>query len=47
MGGIKVGPIYPIRIMGVIHVSPESFYRGSVVRNPDEALERALEMIEH
>lgn len=30
LAGIKVGRRYPVRLMGVINVSPESFYKGSV-----------------
>jgi dihydropteroate synthase len=30
LAGIKVGDGQPVRIMGVINVSPESFYKGSV-----------------
>src|SRR5258708_29817749 len=30
LAGVKVGTAYPARIMGVINVSPESFYKGSV-----------------
>jgi dihydropteroate synthase len=28
--GIKIGPGQPVKIMGVINASPESFYKGSV-----------------
>jgi dihydropteroate synthase len=30
LAGIKIGENQPVRIMGVINVSPESFYKGSV-----------------
>ncbi len=30
LAGIKIGGGHPVRIMGVINVSPESFYKGSV-----------------
>jgi dihydropteroate synthase len=43
--GIKVGDRYPAHVMGVINLSPESFYEGSVV-NSDSALEVALKMVE-
>lgn len=46
LGGIKVGENRPVLIMGVVNMSPESFYRGSVAKNPDEALSRARSMIE-
>ena len=31
IGGIKVGKDYPVRIMGIINASPESFYKKSIV----------------
>ncbi|MFW9962135.1 MAG: dihydropteroate synthase [Candidatus Sifarchaeia archaeon] len=34
--GLMVGPCFPVRVMGVINLSPESFYRGSVADNLDE-----------
>ncbi|MDI9646299.1 MAG: dihydropteroate synthase [Archaeoglobales archaeon] len=34
------------KIMGVINVSPESFYRGSVARDEDELLDVALKMVD-
>jgi dihydropteroate synthase len=43
--GIKVGDRYPSHVMGIINLSPESFYGGSVV-SPDSVLEIALKMIE-
>jgi dihydropteroate synthase len=42
--GIRVGDRYPAHIMGVINLSPESFYESSVV-NPDSALEIAQKMV--
>src|SRR5258708_3997244 len=30
LAGVPVGSGYPVRIMGVINASPESFYQGSV-----------------
>jgi len=47
LGNIKVGIGYPIRIMGVLNLSPESFYRGSIVKNVDEALEKAFKMVKY
>jgi dihydropteroate synthase len=35
VGGILVGPDKPVRVMGVINLSPESFYKGSVVDSID------------
>ena len=43
--GIKVGNRYPAHIMGVINLSPESFYESSVV-SQDSVLEIALNMVE-
>ncbi|MFQ6051656.1 MAG: dihydropteroate synthase [Candidatus Hydrothermarchaeota archaeon] len=45
--GIKLGDFHPVRIMGVINLSPESFYEGSIVRNEEDALNRAINMIEN
>jgi dihydropteroate synthase len=42
--GIKVGDQYPAHVMGVINLSPESFYKNSVI-NPDSALEIAQKMV--
>lgn len=43
--GIKVGDRYPAHIMGIINLSPESFYESSVV-SQDSVLEIALKMVE-
>src|SRR5271157_1916624 len=43
--GIKVGDRYPSHIMGVINLSPESFYESSVV-SQDSVLDIALKMVE-
>ena len=37
VGWVKVGDLEPVRLMGVINLSQESFYKGSVA-SPDEAL---------
>jgi dihydropteroate synthase len=42
--GLRIGEGSPVRLMGVINCSPESFYRGSYVR-PEDAGERALAMV--
>ena len=44
--GIKVGDRYPSHVMGIINLSPESFYESSVV-SPDSVLEIALKMVEN
>ncbi|MEZ0393993.1 MAG: dihydropteroate synthase [Desulfurococcaceae archaeon] len=41
-----VGDGHPVRIMGVVNVSPESFYKGSVARRPEEAASAAARMAE-
>jgi dihydropteroate synthase len=45
MGWIKVGDLEPVRLMGVINLSQESFYKGSVV-SPNEALAAARRLQE-
>jgi dihydropteroate synthase len=44
IAGIKVGDHYPVRIMGIINVSPESFFKGSVFSSKD-ALKRKAEQM--
>ena len=34
LAGLEVGDGVPVRIMGVLNVSPESFYQGSVHDSP-------------
>lgn len=41
---LDIGDRYPVRIMGVLNLSPESFYDASVVQAPGVA-HRALQMI--
>jgi dihydropteroate synthase len=41
-----VGVGQPVRVMGVINVSPESFFPGSVRRTPEEVAETAAAMVE-
>jgi dihydropteroate synthase len=43
--GLKVGDEHPVRIMGVLNLSQESFYRSSVV-NMDSILEKAHSMVD-
>lgn len=43
--GLKVGDQYPAHVMGIINLSPESFYEGSVT-SPESALDVARKMIE-
>ncbi|MEM3709124.1 MAG: dihydropteroate synthase [Nitrososphaerales archaeon] len=46
LAGVKIGDDYPVRIMGVINVSPESFYKGSVRTSPKEIADLAKKMEE-
>ena len=45
IASMGIGDEFPVRIMGVLNVSPESFYQGSVVAGTDIA-ERAASMID-
>lgn len=45
IAGLKVGDAQPVRVMGVINLSRESFYKGSVV-SLDSVLDAALKMID-
>ncbi|MDO8726049.1 MAG: dihydropteroate synthase [Candidatus Methanoperedens sp.] len=45
IAGLKVGDNQPVRVMGVINLSIESFYSGSVVKI-DYVLDAALKMID-
>lgn len=45
IAGLKVGDGYPVRLMGVINLSKESFYKGSVV-SADYVIDTALKMVE-
>lgn len=44
IAGLKVGDSQPVRVMGVINLSRESFYKGSVISS-DAVLDAALKMI--
>lgn len=44
INGLRIGEGSPVRLMGVINCSPESFYLGSYVR-PEDAGEKALAMV--
>ncbi|MHA1792651.1 MAG: dihydropteroate synthase [Promethearchaeota archaeon] len=43
---LEIGENSPVRIMGVLNVSGESFYQGSIV-TPKNIREKALEMVEN
>jgi dihydropteroate synthase len=44
LGGLEVGDGYPVRVVGAINVSPESFYKGSVATDEDTLRQRAEQM---
>ncbi len=39
IAGVSVGDDQPVRIMGVINVSPESFYKGSAKTTRESIIE--------
>ena len=43
---LKIGSEHPVRIMGVLNVSPESFYKLSVRTSPEEIAAAAVSMTE-
>lgn len=45
LAGVKVGTGYPVRIMAGINVSPESFYKGSVIEDVGRLREAAARMV--
>lgn len=45
LGGLEIGDEVPVRIMGVLNVSPESFYQGSVHNTPVHLVEVACTMV--
>ncbi|MFW9792720.1 MAG: dihydropteroate synthase [Candidatus Thorarchaeota archaeon] len=44
VGGLQIGPEHPVRIMGVVNLSPESFYKESIVEGTNE-LQMMLERL--
>jgi dihydropteroate synthase len=46
ISGIKLGDGFPVRIMGVINASRESFYKGSVGSEPEAIATLARNMVE-
>ncbi|MFB3816938.1 MAG: dihydropteroate synthase [Candidatus Methylomirabilales bacterium] len=44
LAGVELGKTYPVRILGVINVSPESFYPGSVPQGAADLRDRAERM---
>lgn len=45
LAGVEVGDGFPVRIVGVLNVSPESFYAGSVARGRRVLQQRAARMV--
>lgn len=46
LGSLSVGDRFPVRLMAAINVSPESFYKGSVVAAGDSVAARARKAVE-
>ena len=46
IAGIWVGDSHPVRIMGVLNLGPESFYKGSVVNTAKDATAKAVQMVD-
>lgn len=46
LAGLRIGDAYPVRVIGALNVSPESFFRGSVVTEPPAITARAVQMVE-
>ena len=44
LGGVEVGDGLPVRLVGAINVSPESFYQGSVATGEDSLRAKAEQM---
>lgn len=45
LGGLAVGDGHPLAIIGVLNVSPESFFAGSIHTDPDDLLRAADGMV--
>lgn len=45
LSSIHVNRDSPSVIMGVVNVAPETFYKGSMAKTPEEAAGRAMEMV--
>lgn len=44
---LEIGDDHPTVIMGVINLSPESFYKGSVFQSEDEIKKAAVQMVDN
>ncbi len=45
LAGIQIGDTEPVRIMGILNLGSESFYKGSVINTVDSAVSRAIQMV--
>ena len=45
IAGVWVGDSHPVRLMGVLNIGPDSFYKGSVVGSEELAVNRAEQMV--
>jgi dihydropteroate synthase len=45
LAGLEVGDGFPVRLVGALNVSPESFYQGSVFTTADSLRQRAEQMV--
>jgi dihydropteroate synthase len=45
LAGLEVGDGFPVRLMGAINVSPESFYQGSVATGEDSLRTKVEQMV--
>lgn len=45
LAGVELGDEHPVRLLGVINVSPESFYAGSVASDATALRDRAQRMV--
>jgi dihydropteroate synthase len=46
LAGVAVGDGLPVAVMGVVNVSPESFYPGSIYRGEEAIVKAALAMVD-
>ncbi len=46
LGGVVISQAHPVRIVGILNVSPESFYKDVVARDPEKIVERARQLVD-
>src|SRR2546428_10871778 len=46
LGSVQIGDYFPVRVMGAINLTRNSFYPGSVKRSAQEIVETAIVMTE-